>query len=99
MGIAEPEPDVFIVSLSDLYSTHESHLARVDLNGWTPGKPVTPEIALTFDDRVRGQVLVNHRGAGTTSENSAWRLPQLAARPGPRWLVAGLAACRDEERM
>lgn len=53
LGIAEAEPDVFIVSLSDLYTTHESHLARVDLNGWTPGKPVTPEIIFSFDDRAR----------------------------------------------
>jgi hypothetical protein len=54
LGIAEAEPDVFIVNLSDIHTTHESHLARVDLNGWTQGKPVSPEIIFTFDDRVRG---------------------------------------------
>jgi hypothetical protein len=54
MGIVEVEPDVFVVSLSELYTTHESHLVRIDLNGWTPGKPVSPEIIVTFDDRVRG---------------------------------------------
>jgi hypothetical protein len=54
LPVAEAEPDVFIIGLSDLYSTHESHLARVDLNGWTPGKPVTPEIIFTFDERARG---------------------------------------------
>jgi hypothetical protein len=54
LGIAEAEPDVFIVSVSDLYATHESHLARIDFTGWTPGKPVAPEIIFTFDDRVRG---------------------------------------------
>lgn len=53
-GIVEAEPDVFIVSLSDAYTTHESHLARVDLNGWTPGDPVSPDIIFTFDERVRG---------------------------------------------
>jgi len=52
-GIVEVERDVFIVSLSQAYTTHESHLARIDLNGWTPGKPITPEIIFTFDDRVR----------------------------------------------
>jgi hypothetical protein len=52
-GIVEVEPDVFIVNLSDAYTTHESHLARVDFNGWTPGDPVSPEIIFTFDDRVR----------------------------------------------
>jgi hypothetical protein len=34
-GIVEVEPDVFVVSLSELYTTHESHLVRIDLNGWT----------------------------------------------------------------
>ncbi|WP_375487028.1 hypothetical protein [uncultured Mycobacterium sp.] len=53
-GIAEVEPDVFIVNLSDAYTSHESHLARVDFTGWTPGEPVSPEIVYTFDDRVRG---------------------------------------------
>jgi hypothetical protein len=52
-GIAEIEPDVFIVSLTEGYTTHESHLARIDFNGWTPGKPISPEVIFTFDDRVR----------------------------------------------
>jgi hypothetical protein len=52
-GIAEVEPEVFIVSLSDGYTTHESHLARVDLRGWAPGDPVSPELIFTFDTRVR----------------------------------------------
>jgi hypothetical protein len=53
-GIVEVEPDVFVVNLSDAYTTHESHLVRIDFNGWTPGEPVCPEIIFTFDDRVRG---------------------------------------------
>ncbi|HEX4253067.1 MAG TPA: hypothetical protein VH008_34715 [Pseudonocardia sp.] len=53
MGITEVEPDVFVVSVTDGYATHESYLARVDLNGWTPGEPVEPETIYTFDDRVR----------------------------------------------
>jgi hypothetical protein len=53
MGITEAEPDVFIVCLTEGYTTHESHLARIDLNGWAPGDPVSPEIIYTFDDRVR----------------------------------------------
>jgi hypothetical protein len=52
MGIVEVEPEVFIISLSDGYTTHESHLVRVDLTGWTPGEPVSPEIIYTFDYRV-----------------------------------------------
>jgi hypothetical protein len=53
-GIAEVEPDVFIVNLSDAYTTHESHLARIDFTNWTLGDPVSPEIIFTFDDRARG---------------------------------------------
>ena len=52
-SIVEVEPEIFIISLSDAYTTHESHLARVDLTGWAPGDPVSPEIIYTFDYRVR----------------------------------------------
>ncbi|OBI44413.1 hypothetical protein [Mycobacterium sp. E796] len=52
-GIAEVAPDVFVVCLTEGYTTHESHLARIDFNGWTPGVPVSPELMFTFDDRVR----------------------------------------------
>jgi hypothetical protein len=52
-GIVEVEPEVFIVSLTDGYTTHESHLVRIDFNGWTPGEPAVPEIVFTFDDRAR----------------------------------------------
>jgi hypothetical protein len=52
-GIVEVEPDVFVVSLTEGYTTHESHLARIDLAGWTPGDSASPEIIFTFDDRVR----------------------------------------------
>lgn len=53
-GIVEVEPDVFVLSLAEAYTTHESHLVRLDLNGWTPGTPVAPETVYTFDHRVRG---------------------------------------------
>jgi hypothetical protein len=52
-GITEVGTDVFVVSLTEGYTTHESHLARIDLNDWTPGDPVSPEVVYTFDDRVR----------------------------------------------
>jgi hypothetical protein len=52
-GIAEVAPDVFIVSLTEGYTTHESHLVRIDFNGWTPGTPVLAEVIFTFDERVR----------------------------------------------
>ncbi|MBY8857006.1 hypothetical protein K7711_11000 [Nocardia sp. CA2R105] len=53
-GIVEIEPDVFVLSLTEAYTTHESHLVRLDLNSWPPGDPVTPEVIFTFDDRARG---------------------------------------------
>jgi hypothetical protein len=52
-AIVEVDPDVFIVSVTEGYTSHESHLARIDLTDWRPGDPVTPEIIFTFDDRVR----------------------------------------------
>ncbi len=52
-GIVEVEPDVFIVCLTEGYTTHESHLARIDFTDWTPGDPVSPEIIFTFDEPVR----------------------------------------------
>jgi hypothetical protein len=54
-GVAEVEPDVFIGSIGQPYTTHEAHLVRLDLNGWSPEDPVEPEIIFTFtDERVRG---------------------------------------------
>ncbi|OBH93611.1 hypothetical protein [Mycobacterium scrofulaceum] len=52
-GIAEVAPDVFIVNLTEGYTTHESHLLRVDFTSWEPGTPLSPELIYTFDDRVR----------------------------------------------
>jgi hypothetical protein len=53
-GIVEVEPDVFIICMSDAYSSHESHLLRVDLTNWQPGDPVSPETIYTFDERAGG---------------------------------------------
>lgn len=53
-GIVEIAADVFVLSLTEAYTTHESLLVRVDLVGWVPGDPVTPETIYRFDDRVRG---------------------------------------------
>jgi hypothetical protein len=40
MGIAEGAPDVFYLSTSNLYTTHDSSLWRVDMRGWQPGTTV-----------------------------------------------------------
>ena len=53
-GIAEVEPDVFVISTSNLYTTHDSYLHRLDLRDWTPGQPVEPRLILEFPGPVRG---------------------------------------------
>jgi hypothetical protein len=51
-GIAELEPDVFVVISTNGYTTHENYLHRLDLRGWAPGAPVTLEPILTFPGEV-----------------------------------------------
>ena len=53
-GIVEVAPDLFIINLTEAYTTGESHLARIDFSDWSPGRPVTPQIVYTFDERARG---------------------------------------------
>lgn len=53
-GIVEVAADVFVLSLTEAYTSHESLLVRVDLAGWVPGQPVTPETIHRFDERARG---------------------------------------------
>jgi alkylhydroperoxidase family enzyme len=53
-GLVEIEPDVFLVSTSNLYTTHESSLHRLDLRGWQPGAPARPEMVFRFPDRAGG---------------------------------------------
>src|SRR5262245_26697357 len=47
-GIAELEPDVFVVFTTNAYTTHENYLHRLDLRGWTPGAPIKSELIFTF---------------------------------------------------
>ena len=53
-GIVEVTPDVFILNLTEAYTTGESHLIRVDFAEWAPEQPITPELVYSFDDRARG---------------------------------------------
>ena len=50
----EIEPDLFLVSTSNLYTTHESFMHRLDLRNWNPGDPVNVESVFRFPDRARG---------------------------------------------
>ena len=53
MGIVEVEPDIFYITTSEIYTWSASYLYRLDLNGWTPGKPVYPEPILHFPEPVQ----------------------------------------------
>ena len=54
MGIVEAKPDIFYIATSEIYTWTASHLYRLDLNGWNPGEPVTPEAILHFPEPVHG---------------------------------------------
>src|ERR1700753_957601 len=53
MGVVETERDVFIVCVTDGYTTHQSSLARADLNGGTSSNPIAPDVISPSDARVR----------------------------------------------
>ena len=47
-GIVEAEPEVFYISTSNSWTTHESFLHRLDLRRWNPGEPARVETVLEF---------------------------------------------------
>lgn len=53
-GLVEIEPDIFLISTSNLYTTHESFLHRLDLRDYHPGSPVEPDMVFRFPDTARG---------------------------------------------
>ncbi len=53
-GIVEVEPNVFYILSSNMYTTHEGFVHRLDLRTWTPGSPVAPELLRQFPREARG---------------------------------------------
>jgi len=53
-SIVEAEPDIFYICTSNGYTTHESNLQRLDIQSWTPGMSVNPQVVLEFPEPVRG---------------------------------------------
>ncbi len=53
-GIAEVEPDVFLILTGNLYTTHEAYARQLDLRGWQPGLPVVPKLLCKFPEQARG---------------------------------------------
>jgi hypothetical protein len=53
-GIIEIEPDIFLLLSGNVYTTHESFLHRLDLRGWEPGSPISPQLIRQFPAAARG---------------------------------------------
>ena len=54
MGIVEVEPDVFYLTTSNFYTSHEGYLHSLDLRDWVPGSPIDPKMVLEFPKAARG---------------------------------------------
>jgi hypothetical protein len=54
MGIVEVEPNIFYICTSNLWTSHESYLRRLDMRDWSPGKSINPEVVFKFTEPVRG---------------------------------------------
>ena len=48
LNLIETEPDLFYIHTSNIWTTHDSALHRLDLRGWSPGEPVRPQRVLDF---------------------------------------------------
>ncbi len=53
-GIVEIEPDIFLVSTTNLYTTHECYLHRLDMRAWAPGLTLHSEQILQFPAEAGG---------------------------------------------
>ena len=54
-GLAEIEPDVFLMLAGNLYTTHESFIYKIDLRRWTPGHPIEPELLCRITSEASGR--------------------------------------------
>lgn len=50
LNLVETEPDIFYLTASNVYTTRESHLYRLDLRDWKPGDPIRPKLVLEFPE-------------------------------------------------
>ena len=54
LNLVEVETDLFYVHTSNIWTTHDSALHRLDLRTWSPGEPVYPLRVLDFPEPVGG---------------------------------------------
>ena len=52
-GIVEVKPNVFLVCASNLYTSHEAFLYKLDLSSWQLGRTVEPELVVQFPTSAR----------------------------------------------
>ncbi|WP_428395192.1 carboxymuconolactone decarboxylase family protein [Lichenicoccus sp.] len=91
-GLVEIEPDLFLVSTSNLYTTHESFLHLLDLRGFQPGSPVRPEMVFRFPDTARGLngSCLLAPGVVLIADCFAGLIWRLDVQPGGRTMQAGI---------
>jgi hypothetical protein len=53
LAIVEAEPDIFYLATSNVYTSHESYIHRLDLHDWAPGQPLKTEMVLTMPSETR----------------------------------------------
>ena len=99
-GIAEVEPDVFVVCVCDAYETGRAYLARIDLTGWMPGEPVSPVIIHTFDERtgLNGSCLIGP-GVLLVADSFAGRIWRIDLGPNARSATARVWLADDTMAM
>ncbi len=85
-GLVEIEPDIFLISTSNLYTSHESFLHRLDLREWRPGSPASPEMVFRFPETARGLngSCLLAPGVGLIADCFASLIWRLDVRPGGR---------------
>jgi hypothetical protein len=94
LAIVEVEPDVFYLATSNVYTTHESYLHRLDLRGWAPGQPLRTQVVLAMPAETKslnGGCLVASKVLllADSLGGMIWRidLPEAGGEPPPRaWL-------------
>jgi len=91
MSLTEPEPDVFYLCTSNVYTDHKSSLYRIDLRDWRPGAPIAPKKVLDFPAAARalnGSCLIGPRTivVADSAAGLIWRvdLPSDGATPAVR---------------
>ena len=90
-GIAEVEPDVFLVATGNLYTApHACALHRLDLNKWQPAQPVQAELVYRFPDNARGVngFCLLASGVALVADSFAGLIWRVDFEPGARTMQA-----------